>query len=71
MECISALTVKLFADGADLATIAALSELPYIRGFTTNPSLMRRRRQETTARFAPRRSEAGRRSADLREILSG
>ena len=33
--------VKLFADGADLAGILALSEDPAISGFTTNPTLMR------------------------------
>jgi transaldolase len=42
MQAIADLKVKLFADGADLATIASLSERPYIRGFTTNPSLMRK-----------------------------
>ncbi|MEX1206189.1 MAG: transaldolase [Dongiaceae bacterium] len=36
------LRIKLFADGADLAGIRAMSEKPYIRGFTTNPTLMRR-----------------------------
>ena len=34
------LTVKIFADGADLDGIFALSEDPRISGFTTNPSLM-------------------------------
>jgi len=34
------LTVKIFADGADLEGIFALSEDPRIAGFTTNPSLM-------------------------------
>ena len=33
--------VKLFADGADLAGILALYADPAIRGFTTNPTLMR------------------------------
>lgn len=35
------LRVKLFADGADLQGILALAALPYVRGFTTNPTLMR------------------------------
>jgi transaldolase len=39
---LSALTVKMFADGADLATIRALARDPLIKGFTTNPTLMRR-----------------------------
>jgi transaldolase len=36
----SALRVKLFADGADVATIQRLAERPEIKGFTTNPTLM-------------------------------
>lgn len=36
------LKVKLFADGADLATILELSRNQAIRGFTTNPTLMRK-----------------------------
>ena len=35
------LNIKLFTDGADKAQIHDLAELPWIRGFTTNPSLMR------------------------------
>lgn len=35
------LRVKVFADGADLPGIAALAANPLIRGFTTNPTLMR------------------------------
>lgn len=35
------LTTKIFADGADAAGIAALARNPMIRGFTTNPTLMR------------------------------
>jgi len=38
---IAELRVKLFADGADLNTIVALSENPTIKGFTTNPTLMK------------------------------
>jgi len=33
--------VKVFADGADLAGIEALTENPLIQGFTTNPTLMK------------------------------
>ena len=36
------LRVKLFADGASLDDMAALYRRPYIRGFTTNPTLMRK-----------------------------
>jgi transaldolase len=38
---LSRLRVKIFADGADPAGIAQLAQNPLIRGFTTNPSLMR------------------------------
>jgi transaldolase len=36
------LTCKVFADGAELGVIAKLCENPLIRGFTTNPTLMRK-----------------------------
>jgi transaldolase len=36
------LKVKLFADGADKAAMLDLYAKPYIRGFTTNPTLMRK-----------------------------
>lgn len=36
------LKVKLFADGADKATMLALYRNPLIQGFTTNPTLMRK-----------------------------
>ncbi len=39
---VTELTVKLFADGADPATMQALYQNPLIRGFTTNPTLMRK-----------------------------
>jgi transaldolase len=36
------LRVKIFADGADRAGILEMAEKPYISGFTTNPTLMRK-----------------------------
>jgi len=36
------LNVKIFADGADKATILEYYQNPLIKGFTTNPTLMRR-----------------------------
>jgi len=36
------LKVKLFADGADLAGMKEMAANPMIRGFTTNPTLMRK-----------------------------
>jgi transaldolase len=41
MADLSALRVQVFADGADRAGIAVLARDPLIRGFTTNPTLMR------------------------------
>jgi transaldolase len=35
------LNVKLFTDGADKAQIREMAKQPWIRGFTTNPSLMK------------------------------
>lgn len=40
-RAVTELTVKLFADGADPAGMVALYQNPLIRGFTTNPTLMR------------------------------
>jgi transaldolase len=36
------LRVKIFADGADLPTMTEMAKRPYIAGFTTNPTLMRK-----------------------------
>ena len=36
------LKVKIFADGADRDGMLEMYRLPYIRGFTTNPTLMRK-----------------------------
>ena len=36
------LKVALFADGADLGGMLDMAKKPYIKGFTTNPSLMRK-----------------------------
>ena len=36
------LKVKLFADGADFDGMLAMYRLPHIKGFTTNPTLMRK-----------------------------
>lgn len=42
MQGVNDLQVKVFADGADLNVIAELARNPLIKGFTTNPTLMRR-----------------------------
>ncbi len=41
MTRLSDLKVKIFTDGADLASIRSYAAEPYIAGFTTNPTLMR------------------------------
>ena len=49
---INNLKVKLFADGADLQGMLALYREPYIKGFTTNPTLMRKAGITNYAAFA-------------------
>jgi transaldolase len=39
---IAGLSIELFADGADLRALGKLAALPYIAGFTTNPTHMRK-----------------------------
>jgi transaldolase len=39
---LSELGTKIFADGAELAPMLELYRQPYIKGFTTNPTLMRK-----------------------------
>jgi transaldolase len=42
MPKLSDLKVKLFTDGADKAQILDMAKQPWIRGFTTNPSLLKK-----------------------------
>lgn len=42
MKQVSDLNVKIFADGADKAGMLEMYAKPYIKGFTTNPTLMRK-----------------------------
>ena len=42
MKTIEALKVKIFADGADKAGMLEMYAKPYIKGMTTNPTLMRK-----------------------------
>lgn len=42
MKPVDQLLVKLFADGADLQGMIEMYQQPYISGFTTNPTLMRK-----------------------------
>ncbi len=40
MKTVEQLSIKIFADGADKAGILEMYAKPYIKGFTTNPTLM-------------------------------
>src|SRR5215471_14971836 len=42
MPKLSDLKIKLFTDGADKAQILDMAKEPWIRGFTTNPSLLKK-----------------------------
>jgi transaldolase len=42
MPSLAELRVQIFADGADLDGIVELARQPFIKGFTTNPTLMRK-----------------------------
>jgi len=46
------LSVRVFADGADIASIRKLADDPLIAGFTTNPTLMRRAGVDDYEQFA-------------------
>ncbi len=46
------LKVALYADGADIETMKQISRLPYIKGFTTNPTLMKKAGVKDYAAFA-------------------
>ena len=46
------LNIKIFADGADLKSIKELITNPFIKGFTTNPTLMRKSNVSNYRTFA-------------------
>jgi len=52
MEKLSELNVKIFADGADLEGIREMYCNPLIKGFTTNPTLMRKEGVEDYKAFS-------------------
>jgi len=51
-DVLRGLRVKIFADGADLDGILRLAKHPWIKGFTTNPTLMRKAGLTDYAGFA-------------------
>jgi transaldolase len=52
MKSANDLRVKVFADGADLQGILSMYAKPWVRGFTTNPTLMRKAGISDYAAFA-------------------
>lgn len=42
MSAVEKMNVKIFADGADKAGMLEMYARPYVKGFTTNPTLMRK-----------------------------
>jgi len=54
MSRLAELKVKVFADGADYDGIVKMSRNPLIKGFTTNPSLMRKAGVDDYEAFARR-----------------
>jgi transaldolase len=52
LKSISELKVKIFADGADKAGMLEMYRQPFIRGFTTNPTLLRKAGVKDYAAFA-------------------
>lgn len=52
VKSVQELNVHIFADGADKVSMLDLSRLPYIKGFTTNPTLMRKAGVKDYERFA-------------------
>ena len=58
MKSLAELRVQIFADGADNASMLELYRQPYIKGFTTNPTLMRKAGVTDYERFAQGNSSA-------------
>jgi transaldolase len=52
MTSLEDLHIKIFADGADLSDLSAAAQDPMIRGFTTNPTLMRQAGVDDFEQFA-------------------
>lgn len=52
MQRIEDFKIKIFADGAEKAAMLEMSEKPFIKGFTTNPTLMRKGGVSDYAGFA-------------------
>ena len=62
---LSTMRTKIYADGADLESLLRLAEQPHIKGFTTNPTLMRKAGVPDYAAFAREVLRADHGPADL------
>ena len=54
MQQLRKLKVKIYADGADLDTMIKMAQEPYIKGLTTNPTLMKKNGVVDYKKFAKR-----------------
>ena len=70
MKTVEQLAVKIFADGADLAGMLEMYRKPFIRGFTTNPTLMNKAGIRDYREFAKQVVRAGQVSCARREIAA-
>jgi transaldolase len=56
-DFVANLSIKMFADGADLSEIEKLNNNPVVSGFTTNPTLMRKSGVSDYIKFANEAAE--------------
>ena len=52
MKILNFLKIKIFADGANFEDIINLNKKKFIKGFTTNPSLMKKAKIQNYEDFA-------------------
>ncbi len=52
MKLLNSLKIKIFADGANFEDMISLKEKEFIKGFTTNPSLMKKAKIQNYESFA-------------------
>jgi len=65
MKKIEELSVKIFADGADKAGMLEMYAKPFVKGLTTNPTLMRKAGIADYKAFSPGYSSGHSQSAYL------
>ena len=62
--------IAIFADGADIKSIKKLDKLSFVKGFTTNPSLMRKSGIKNYLDFARRVSKIIKKKPISLEVFS-